>query len=92
LKVKEQDIPDREDITRKIGVLVRSGYLESSNGYIRLTDEGKCWVGNIQKYLYADKWREKEFATFLASVKAGKSAYNQDFMGVSKTAAAVEEG
>lgn len=92
LKVKVQDIPDREDMIRKIGALIHSGYLEASAGYVRLTEEGKCWVGNIQKYLYADKWREKEFATFLASVRAGKSAYNQDFMGVSKTASAVEEG
>ncbi|MNI32285.1 Oxygen-independent coproporphyrinogen-III oxidase 1 [compost metagenome] len=92
LKIRQEDIPDRRAFHDKIEILTASGYLETAGEYVQLTDEGRNWVGNIQKFLYEDKWRQAEFSTFLASVKAGKSAYNQDYMGISKRAEQLGEG
>lgn len=84
LKIKHEDIPENEMIHKKINLLTEAGYLKSSEQYLELTNEGKCWVGNIQKFFYEDKWRKNEFAMLLSSVKNGQSAYNQDSMGVKK--------
>lgn len=40
LRMKQEDLPDRTDFLDKINILIRSGYLEEDEDYIRLTVEG----------------------------------------------------
>lgn len=84
LKVSKLRAMRFEDIMDKITQLISLGYMEDNQDYYNLTEDGRAWVGNIQKCFFSCNEARKDVKNFLMSVKAGQSAYNQDYMSVIK--------
>lgn len=82
LKVPKSRAKQFEDITDKINQLISLGYMEENQDYYNLTEEGRAWVGNIQKCFFSSAEAGNDVKNFLTAVKAGQSAYNQDYMSV----------
>lgn len=82
LKVPMDRVRQFPDIFDKIEQLIELGYMEPNQKEYYLTEEGRAWVGNIQKCFFSSTEAGRDVKNFLKAVKAGQSAYNQDYMSV----------
>ena len=80
LKIPQKLVEKYEDTFDTAKQLVELGYLSKTNTDYIVTEEGKAWVGNIQKCFFSKEEAEKDMKNFLLAVKSGQSAYNQDYM------------
>lgn len=83
-KVKKALVEKLPDITDKMNQLIDFGYIYEDGENYCVSDEGRAWVGNMQKTMFSEEIASKDMTNFLRAVKDGRSAYNQDFMSINK--------
>lgn len=84
LQIDCSKVTKNKEMLGRINDLIESGYLRCENNKYFVTDEGRNWIGNIQKHLYDGQYSQTEFKSFLLTVKNKRSAYNQDTMWIKK--------
>ncbi len=82
-KLKLSEVRDLERFRPQLDFLVREGYAVIDDEYVRLTDEGKIWPGNISEMFFNDTQRSRRSRTILSALRHKENPYNQDHMGVS---------
>lgn len=81
--IKKSEINHFEHFASRIQFLIEKGYAEDDGTFLRLTDEGKVWPGNISTLFFNQKQRRKNNISFLNAYKHKENPYNQDKMGIS---------
>lgn len=84
LKIDRRCVEQFKDLEDKFNMLVNLSYVKKEKDMYVLTEEGRAWVGNIQKVLFSKNIADADIENFLKAVKEGRSAYNQDFMSIKK--------
>jgi oxygen-independent coproporphyrinogen-3 oxidase len=82
--IKKSEVDNYERFAPEIQFLINHAYAEDNGSYIRLTDEGKIWPGNISALFFNEKQRRKSNISFLNAYKYKENPYNQDKMGISR--------
>jgi oxygen-independent coproporphyrinogen-3 oxidase len=72
-----------EQWQRQIDFLIGEGYALDDGRYIRLTDEGLMWPGNVSELFFNPKQRTRRARAILNALKNKENPYNQDLIGVS---------
>ncbi len=85
LKVEKKMVNGKfPDIEDKFKQLIQLGYVYDDQDNYYLSEEGRAWVGNIQKTMFSENIADSDMTNFLKAVKEGRSAYNQDYMSIKK--------
>lgn len=82
MHIKEDDIPDNQEIKEKVERLIENGYIKKNNDELVLTDEGKLWAADISAYFYSDLEKHRAQTSYLNSLRYMKNPFNQDDMNV----------
>lgn len=81
--VRKAAVRQYEKFRPQIDFLVREGYAYDDGEYLRLTDEGLTWPGNVSELFFSAKQRTRRNRAMLNAFKNKENPYNQDRMGVS---------
>lgn len=84
LKIPVARVRHIQNLNKIVNELIKNNYLNQKGEFYYLSDEGKGWVGNIQKCFFSQSEEKIDITNLLTAVKQGRSAYNQDFMSVIK--------
>src|SRR4030095_9019353 len=81
--IKKANLKDYERFRPQVEFLVREGYAVDEGEYLRLTDEGKVWPGNVSELFFNGRQRLRRNTSMLNAFRHKENPYNQDHMGVS---------
>ncbi|HVG20372.1 MAG TPA: coproporphyrinogen-III oxidase family protein, partial [Blastocatellia bacterium] len=81
--LKKSTVADYGRFSPQVEFLIREGYAVDDGEYLRLTDEGKVWPGNVSELFFNGKQRLRRNVSMLSAFKNKENPYNQDRMGVS---------
>lgn len=81
--LKLSEVRDVARFQPQFDFLMREGYAVMDEEYIRLTEEGKIWPGNISELFFSDNQRTRRSRAMLNALRHKENPYNQDHMGVS---------
>ncbi len=84
--IRKSDIPNHDRFTAPLAFLLREGYAFDDGEYLRLTDEGKVWPGNVSELFFNERQRLRRGRVMLSAFQHGENPYNQDRMGISAAA------
>jgi coproporphyrinogen III oxidase-like Fe-S oxidoreductase len=81
--VKKSEVRGIEKFQPQIDFLLREGYAFDDGEYLRLTEEGKVWPGNVSDLFFNAHQRARRTRSMLHAFRSKENPYNQDHMGVS---------
>ena len=81
--IRLSDIPRYDLFAEDIDLLMTAGYLQAEDGWLRTTDLGMTWAGNVSRVFFSTDQRAKMTRSFLYSLRERLNPYNQDHAGVS---------
>lgn len=81
--VRKAAVRQYEQFRPQIDFLVREGYAYDDGDYLRLTDEGRMWPGNVSELFFNRTQRSRRNRAMLNAFRNKENPYNQDRMGVS---------
>jgi len=83
-EIRLSDIPQREIFAEDIDRLIAGGYLREQDGWLRTTDLGMTWAGNISRAFFSTDQKAKMTRSYLFSMRERLNPYNQDHAGISR--------
>lgn len=77
-------VPEHEVFAEEIEQLKAAGYLAESGGWLRTTDLGMTWAGNISRIFFSTSQKAKMTRSYLFAMRERLNPYNQDRAGISR--------
>lgn len=81
--LKKSEVVNWPRFAAAVDFLLEEGYAVDDGEYLRLTDEGKVWPGNISELFFSDRDRLRRNNAMLSAFREKENPYNQDHMGIS---------
>lgn len=83
-KMNKKDIPEDDNIHKKVKALIENGYIYEDEQTIFLSEKGLDWAGNISYFFYSESEVKRNKNSYYQSIKHNKNPFNQDDMNIDK--------
>lgn len=83
-KMNKKDIPEDDNIHKKVRALIENGYIYEDEQTIFLSEKGLDWAGNISYFFYSESEVKRNKNSYYQSIKHNKNPFNQDDMNIDK--------